>query len=137
MSGSRSAFKATARTMPYAVRGSVLIVSGAFSLLTWMTVRVLFPLARLSSEVIRKPIDWAFRILLASLGFWRQAALDLALARWLLLGLAVLFWLAWSYGFTRLVLGGIVFELALGAVLGLTLEHRARKVRREEGPDAD
>jgi hypothetical protein len=137
VSGSRSAFKATARTLPFAVRGSVRIAAALIGAVTWLSARGLPPVYRLGSEVLRRPLDWVFRILLASLGFWRQAALDLALVRWLLLGLAALFWLAWGYGYTRLVLGGIVFELALGAVLGLTLEHRARKVRREEGPDAE
>lgn len=131
MSGSRSAFHATARTLPFAVRGSVRIVSSAVSLLTWVTVRLLVPLTRLASEVTRKPIDWVFRILLASFGFWRQAALDSAVVRWHFAVLAVLSWLGWGMGHARLVVLGVLAELVLGAVAGLNLEYRARKARRE------
>jgi hypothetical protein len=121
----------TAKSLPWAVRGGVLLTSALLGAGAWLITRGLVPAARLGSEVIRRPVDWVFHVLLASLGFWRQAALDNAVLRWGLLVLPFLYWLAWGYGYTVLVLAGSASLLALGAVLGLWLEHSAHKVRRE------
>jgi hypothetical protein len=132
MSGARSAFGATAKTLPWALRGGVAIVSGLAAIVTWVSVRAVPPAYHFGSEVIRRPLDWAFHVVLTSLGFWRQVALDSPAARWLMLGLVPLCWLGWHSGSASLVLSGIAVTLALGAVLGLSLEYRAHKVRQEE-----
>jgi hypothetical protein len=127
----RSAFQMAARTLPWAVRGGARITAALLGGAAWLFTRGLPPAYHFGSEVIRRPIDWIFHILLTGLGFWRHAALEFAPARWLLALQAAAWWAATWLGYGRLALGAALIELVLGAVLGLVLEYRSHKVREE------
>lgn len=131
MSGARSAFNATAKTVPLAVRGGVMITTTLVAGVTWLATRGLPPVYRLGSEILRRPIDLAFRILIASLLFLRDAYLHSGLLRWTTLPLVGLSWFLWSQGHAGVVIASIAFVLALGAVLGLSMERRAHRAERQ------
>jgi hypothetical protein len=144
-----------ARTLPAtigaSIRGGVRIVAALTGAAAWLVTRGVPPAARFGSELLRRPVDWIFylllaiasvcaHVLMASLGFWRFAAAELAIARWLLVVQAVAWGLAIWAGYGVLVGVAVWAWLAIGAVIGLAFEYRSYKARTPGGkgePDGD
>ena len=109
-----------------ALRGAIRFTNALLWVAAWLGMRGGPGAVQALATLTRRPVDWVLHPLAASVSYWRRVALDSGGLRLVLLAQAVLLAMLWSRWWPWPALS-VVFELAVGAVLGLMLERMERR----------